>query len=110
MAWVLTFMVTFLPSIFKVFFCKFGLNVRLLCCCEKLTLWPNCFPLPVNSHFAAISFSFYYADSELYLGVGKKSNSDLVYNDKLYEFLDNFNIHSCDCYVDGCARDGPRFC
>lgn len=54
MAWVLTFIVTFLPSIVRVFFCKFGLKTRLLCCCEKLTLLPNCLPLPVNSHFDAI--------------------------------------------------------
>ncbi len=47
-------MVTFLPSTTKVFFCRFGLNTRLVRLKEKLTLWPNCLPLPVSSHRAAI--------------------------------------------------------
>lgn len=40
----------------KVFFCRFGLKVRLVRRNEKLTLCPCCLPLPVSSHRDAISF------------------------------------------------------
>ena len=46
--------VTFWPSTTKVFFCKFGLNTRFVRRSEKLTLWPNCLPLPVRSQRAAM--------------------------------------------------------
>lgn len=47
--------VTFLPSTMKVFFCRLGLKTRFVRRKEKLTLWPNCLPLPVSSQRAAIS-------------------------------------------------------
>jgi len=46
--------VTFWPSTTKVFFWRFGLKTRLVRRKEKLTLWPNCLPLPVKSQRAAI--------------------------------------------------------
>lgn len=46
--------VIFLPSITKVFFWRLGLNTRFVRCKEKLTLLPNCLPLPVSSHRVAI--------------------------------------------------------
>ena len=60
-AWVLSVIVIFWPSIAKVFFCRLGLKTRLVRRKEKLTLWPNCLPLPVNSQRAAIiSFPFLF--------------------------------------------------
>lgn len=56
-ACVLRVIVTFWPSTTKVFFCRFGLKTRFVRRKEKLTLWPNCLPLPVNSQRAAISFT-----------------------------------------------------
>jgi hypothetical protein len=53
-AWVLRTIVIFFPSSSKVFFCRLGLNTRLVRRKEKLTLWPNCLPFPVSSHRAAI--------------------------------------------------------
>lgn len=53
-ACVLSVIVTFCPSITNVFFCKFGLKTRLVRRSEKLTLLPNCLPLPVSSQRAAI--------------------------------------------------------
>lgn len=47
--------VIFWPSTMKVFFCRFGLKTRFVRRKEKLTLWPNCLPLPVSSQRAAIS-------------------------------------------------------
>lgn len=47
---VATVKVTFLPLITKVFFCRFGLKTRFVWRIEKLTLLPNCLPLPVISH------------------------------------------------------------
>lgn len=48
--------VTFLPSIVKVFFCKFGLKTRFVCRCDSETLFPNMMPLPVISHLAIDGF------------------------------------------------------
>jgi len=53
-AWVLSVIVTFSPSSLNVFFCRFGLNTFFVLRKEKLTLFPNCLPFPVNSHFDAI--------------------------------------------------------
>src|SRR5687768_6505820 len=53
-ACVLRVIVIFCPSISKVFFWRLGLKTRLVRRKEKLTLWPNCLPLPVSSHRAAI--------------------------------------------------------
>src|SRR5690349_24704737 len=47
--------VTFWPSTMKVFFWRLGLKTRLVRRKEKLTLWPNCLPLPVSSQRAAIA-------------------------------------------------------
>lgn len=47
----LTLSVTFLPSITTVLVCKLGFQTFLVWRWEKLTLWPNCLPLPVTSHF-----------------------------------------------------------
>lgn len=58
-ACVLRTIVTFWPSTSKVFFCRFGLKTRLVRRNEKLTFFPNCFPLPVSSHRAAIIYSPY---------------------------------------------------
>lgn len=52
--------VTFWPLTVKVFFCRFGLNTRLVRRKEKLTLWPNCLPLPVSSHLDAITLPLLY--------------------------------------------------
>ncbi len=57
-AWVDNIMVTFWPLTVKVFFCRFGLKTRFVRRKEKLTLWPNCLPLPVSSHFDAITFLY----------------------------------------------------
>ena len=54
MVLVATVRVTFLPLTTKVFFCRFGLKTRLVWRIEKLTLLPNCLPLPVISHRDAI--------------------------------------------------------
>lgn len=51
---MLRVIVTFWPSTTKVFFCRFGLKTRLVRRKEKLTLLPNCLPLPVSSHRAAM--------------------------------------------------------
>lgn len=53
-AFVESTMVIFLPPTTKVFLWRLGLNTRLLRCREKLTLFPNCLPLPVSSHRAVI--------------------------------------------------------
>ena len=53
-AWVERVIVIFLPSTIKVFFCRFGLKTRFVRRREKLTLLPNCLPLPVSSHFDAM--------------------------------------------------------
>src|SRR5436305_8746399 len=45
MAWVLSFMVTFLPSTMMVLVCKLGFHTFLVWRCEKLTLLPYCLPL-----------------------------------------------------------------
>ena len=55
-ACVLRTIVIFWPSTKKVFFCRLGLNTRLVRRKEKLTLLPNCFPLPVSSHRATIVY------------------------------------------------------
>lgn len=52
------FIVTFWPSTTKVFFCRLGLNVRLVRRSEKLTLLPDCARLPVRSHRDAIVHLF----------------------------------------------------
>lgn len=51
MAWVLSFIFTFLPSTNKILLCKLGFQTFLVWRCEKLTLLPYCLPLPVKSHF-----------------------------------------------------------
>lgn len=56
---MLSVMVILCPPTTKVFFCRFGLKVRLVRRKEKLTLLPYCLPLPVNSHLDAISTSLY---------------------------------------------------
>jgi len=48
--------VIFCPSTSKVFFWRLGLKTRFVRRKEKLTLWPNCLPFPVNSHRAVILF------------------------------------------------------
>lgn len=45
---------TFLPLRSNVFFCRLGLNTLFVRRKEKLTLWPYCLPLPVNSQRDAI--------------------------------------------------------
>ena len=55
-ALVLRVIVTFWPSTTKVFFWRLGLNTRFVRRKEKLTLLPNCFPLPVSSHRATIIY------------------------------------------------------
>ena len=59
MAWVLSVIVIFSPSTTNVFFCRFGLKTRLVRLKEKLTLWPDCLPLPVSSHRDAMVYSLY---------------------------------------------------
>ena len=56
---MLNVIVTFWPSTRKVFFCRFGLKNRFVRLKEKLTLWPDCLPLPVSSHRDAIFCSLY---------------------------------------------------
>ena len=59
MSWVDNFMVTFLPSNIKVFFCRFGLQTFLVFFCENGTLCPNCFPfglVPKSCDDILISF------------------------------------------------------
>lgn len=51
----LTFTLAFLPSIITVLVCKFGLKTFFVWRWEKLTLLPNCLPLPVISHFCIAS-------------------------------------------------------
>ncbi len=55
---MLSFMVTFLPSSMKVFFCKFGFQTFLVWRIEKLILLPYCLPFPVISHFCMITYAF----------------------------------------------------
>lgn len=55
-------MVIFWPSTVKVFFCKLGFQTRFVWRIEKLTLLPNCLPLPVSSHCAAIILSRLLSD------------------------------------------------
>lgn len=50
-AWVDSFIFTFLPSITRVLVWRFGFQTFLVWRCEKLTFEPNCLPLPVSSHF-----------------------------------------------------------
>ena len=50
-AWVESFILTFLPSTITVLDWRFGFQTFLVWRCEKLTLWPYCLPLPVISHF-----------------------------------------------------------
>lgn len=60
-----TVRVTFLPFTTKVFFCRFGRKTRLVRRMEKLTLLPNCLPLPVMSHRdAMLCNSFFFENSE----------------------------------------------
>lgn len=54
---MLRVIVTFFPSTIKVFFCRLGLKTRLVRRSEKLTLLPNCLPLPVKSQRDAILFT-----------------------------------------------------
>ena len=54
-ACVLRVIVTFWPLTTNVFFWRFGLKTRLVRRKEKLTLCPNCIPLPVRSHFDVIN-------------------------------------------------------
>ena len=56
---MLNVIVTFWPSTTKVLFCRFGLKTRLVRLKEKLTLWPDCLPLPVSSHRDAMVYSLY---------------------------------------------------
>lgn len=65
-AWVQSTIVIFCPSISKVFFCRFGLKTRFVRRKEKLTLWPNCLPFPVNSQRAAIVYYFPIIFNNLY--------------------------------------------
>lgn len=51
---MLIFIRTFLPSMISVFDCRFGFQTLLVWRCEKLTLLPNCLPLPVISHLFII--------------------------------------------------------
>lgn len=51
MAWVLSFICTFLPSTTTVLVWRLGFQTFLVWRCEKLTLLPYCLPLPVKSHF-----------------------------------------------------------
>lgn len=50
-ALVLTFRRTFWPSTTNVLVWRLGFQTLLVWRCEKLTLLPNCLPLPVSSHF-----------------------------------------------------------
>ncbi len=54
MAWVLSFMVTFLPSSMNVLVCRLGFQTFLVWRCEKLTLLPYCLPLPLSSHICMV--------------------------------------------------------
>lgn len=76
----------------NVFFCRFGLKTRLVRRKEKLTLWPNCFPLPVSSQRAVISlvhFLLVNIQSVLvYAGFGVTSRADTIVSmDILYLLL-----------------------
>lgn len=51
MAWVLNFILTFLPSMTRVLVWRLGFQTFGVRRKEKLTLWPYCLPLPVKSHF-----------------------------------------------------------
>ena len=55
---MLSFMVTFLPSNMKVFFCRLGFHTFLVWRIEKLILLPYCLPLPVISHFCMVAYAF----------------------------------------------------
>jgi hypothetical protein len=63
MAWVLIFILTFLPSTIRVLDCKLGFHTFLVWRCEKLTLFPYCFPFPVISHFCIIKIQVVSTDN-----------------------------------------------
>lgn len=82
---MLRVIVTFSPSILKVFFCRFGLNTFFVLRKEKLTLFPYCLPFPVNSHFDAIGF--FPVINNLYLIYYTYSRMFVKNRSKLFDIL-----------------------
>lgn len=78
MACVLNFILILRPSKVKVLVWRFGFHTFLVWRCEKLTLLPYCFPLPVSSHLYMIYPLFDYRFStKLYLFFGDGSTVEL---------------------------------
>ena len=76
---------TFWPFTSIVFFWRLGLKTRFVRRKEKLTLWPNCFPLPVISHRDAIGHFLLFTTVLYYCFFHKQSSMKSCYTREVME-------------------------